>query len=102
MPDDKNIIDKAIILASHILGYQVHLIRVDARKTSTLHNRCGGVIQRSSKTYDYANCKKCNKLVNTHINAAKNIKDKGKQYLKSLDAPFPHARGMDKVSIKSI
>ena len=102
MPDDKNIIDKAILLASHILGYQVQLIRVDARKTSTLHNKCGGLLQRSNKAYDYANCKRCNKLVNTHTNAAKNIRDKGKQILNSLNTPFPHARGMDKASIKSI
>ncbi len=91
MPDDENIFEKAISIASLILKYNVSLISIDPRRTSSLHNNCGGILKRTSKSYDIVKCNKCSKQVNTHTNAALNIRDKGMKY---YDSPFPHARGM--------
>ncbi|MBY9001630.1 MAG: transposase [Candidatus Heimdallarchaeota archaeon] len=101
MPDEINLFEKAVGLASSLLGYEVKLMKVDPRNTSRFHNGCGGTIQRSTKSYDIAQCKKCGKTVNTHINAARNIKDKGEKNSNSTTSPFPHTRGMDSISTKS-
>ncbi len=101
MPDEMNLFEKAVSLASSLLGYEVQLKKVDPRNTSRFHNGCGGTIQRSPKSYDIAQCKKCGKTVNTHINAAKNIRDKGEKYSNLTIVPFPHTRGMDSISTKS-
>ncbi len=92
MPDNQEIFEKAVLLASSILGYKVKLVYVNPRGTSTKHNGCGGKVERKIGSYDIAKCKKCGKMVNTHINAAKNVKDKGEQLLKS-NSPSPHTRG---------
>ena len=102
MPDDSNIFEKAVFLASSVLNYGVKLVLVDPRKTSTYHNGCKGIIHRTRGSYDIAKCKKCGKLVNTHTNAAKNIRDIGFKSLKTSNFPFPQARGMDQASIKSV
>ncbi|MHA1690460.1 MAG: zinc ribbon domain-containing protein, partial [Candidatus Heimdallarchaeaceae archaeon] len=101
MPDEMNLFEKAVNLASSLLGYEVLLKKVDPRNTSRFHNDCGGTIQRSPKSYDIAQCKKCGKTVNTHLNAAKNIRDKGEKNSNLTIAPFPHTRGMDSISTKS-
>ena len=101
MPDEMNLFEKAVSLASSLLGYEVLLKKVDPRNTSSFHNGCGGTIQRSPKSYDIAQCKKCGKTVNTHINAAKNIRDKGEKNSNLTIVPFPHTRGMDSISTKS-
>ncbi len=94
MPKTRNIFVKATTLASKVLGYDVKLILVDARGTSRFHNGCGGLLERSLKRYDRAKCKKCKKSVDTHINSAKNVRDKGMELLKSNNLPSSHARGM--------
>lgn len=101
MPDEMNLFEKAVNLASSLLGYEVLLKKVDPRNTSKFHNGCGGTIQRSPKSYDISQCKKCGKTVNTHLNAAKNIRDKGEKNSNSSITPFPHTRGMDSISTKS-
>ncbi len=101
MPDETNLFEKAVNLASHVLKAKVKLIQVDPRNTSKFHNGCGGTIQRSTKSYDIAQCKKCGKTVNTHINAARNIRDKGEKNSNLTIVPFPHTRGMDSISTKS-
>lgn len=92
MPDDEDIFEKAVLLASSILKYDVSLVSVDPRRTSSIHNSCGGSLKRTTKSYDIVKCNKCSKQVNTHTNAALNIRDRG---IKSSNSPFPHARGMD-------
>ena len=61
MPRTMSIFEKAILLASNILGCEVKLINVDSRGTSRFHNSCGGTLERNLKQYDRAKCKKCGK-----------------------------------------
>ncbi|MCG3216887.1 MAG: hypothetical protein KAS63_09205, partial [Candidatus Heimdallarchaeota archaeon] len=96
MPRTMSIFEKAVLLASTILGYEVRLINIDSRGTSRFHNGCGGILERSLKRYDRAKCKKCNQKIDTHVNSAKNVRDKGINLLKSNNHPFPHVRGMGK------
>ncbi len=101
MPNNSNILDKAILIASSILGFELKKESVDWRGTSRYHNGCGGIIERTPKKYDRAPCKRCGKTVNTHTNAAKNVRDKGIKKLQS-DHSSPHVRSMgDSPSSKS-
>ncbi|MFW9852902.1 MAG: zinc ribbon domain-containing protein [Candidatus Thorarchaeota archaeon] len=101
MPYRENLFEKAVQIASHILGYEVKLIGVDPRNSSKYHYNCGGLIQRDWKNYDYAECKKCRKRVNTHYNAAKNIAKKGEQQYKAKKLPLDAAEGMGSVEPSS-
>ncbi|MHA1202996.1 MAG: zinc ribbon domain-containing protein [Candidatus Heimdallarchaeaceae archaeon] len=95
MPKNRYLYDKAVMLASNILGYQIQLITVNQRGTSRYHNLCGGTIIRDlEKNYDKAPCKKCGKKINTHTNAAKNIVEKGLKKLESENHSSPHTRSM--------
>ena len=85
-PDEINIYKKATSLASYFLGYKVQLIPVNPSNTSKYHYNCGGRIERTNRFYDNAKCEKCNEMVNTHINAARNIKDKGIKKLSELQS----------------
>jgi hypothetical protein len=95
MPKGKMLFEKATVLASSMLGYEVQLVTVDQRGTSRYHNKCGGLIDRDPKKhYDRAPCKKCGKKVNTHTNAAKNIVEKGLKKLESQNRSSPHTRSL--------
>ncbi|MHA1345394.1 MAG: zinc ribbon domain-containing protein [Candidatus Heimdallarchaeaceae archaeon] len=95
MPKGKMLFEKATVLASNMLGYQVQLVTVDQRGTSRYHNKCGGLIERDPRNhYDRAPCKKCGKKVNTHTNAAKNIVEKGLKKLKLQNRSSPHTRSL--------
>jgi len=97
MPDDENIYYKASQLASKILKYPVQLISVNPQYTSTKHNECGGILKRHSGSYDFSVCDQCNKKVNTHHNAAKNIESRGRKIFESLElnTPFTHTRDIE-------
>lgn len=92
MPDCVNIYEKAVSIATKELGYNIELIKIDPRNTSTRHFGCGGILERNLGSYDYAPCKKCGQKVNTHINAAKNIAEKGVKESQSLHFPSSHVR----------
>jgi len=93
MPYKTSIFEKATQIATHILGYEVTLVYVNPRNTSKIHNNCGGTMQRSLKSYDYAVCDKCGIRINTHLNAAINIATKGEQKSKNLKLPLDAAKG---------
>ncbi|MBY9001608.1 MAG: transposase [Candidatus Heimdallarchaeota archaeon] len=95
MPKSRMLFEKATMLASNILGYDVELVTVDQRGTSRYHNKCGGLIDRDPKNhYDRAPCKKCGEKVNTHTNAARNIVEEGLKKLKSQNRSSPHTRSL--------
>ena len=94
MPRGSNIFEKAVLIASIILGYKIKLILVDSRGTSRYHNGCRGTIDRTLKRYDRARCKKCGKIVDTHVNAAMNVRDKGIEVLQSDNHSSPQVRSM--------
>ena len=93
MPDNLFIYKKAVWLASLELGYNVQLEVVSAQNTSTMHHRCGGVLDRQLGQYDIAPCKKCGKQVNTHDNAAQNIASLAGTSLIHDSFPLTHVRG---------
>ena len=92
MPDEIDIFEKAILIATKISGRIIRLIKVPPQGTSTYHFQCRGILDRTNHYYDKALCKKCGDYVDTHHNAARNIKDKGEQLLQSLNRPSSHAR----------
>ncbi len=95
MPKSANIFEKAVKMASIVLGYNIKLERVNSRGTSRYHHSCGGTIDRDPRNhYDIAPCKKCGKKVNSHTNAAKNIVEKGLIKLKLQNRSSPHTRSM--------
>ena len=96
MPYKTSIFEKATQIATHILGYEVALVYVNPRNTSKIHNNCGGTMQRSLKSYDYAVCDKCGIRINTHLNAARNIATKGEQKSKNIKLPLDAAKGTGK------
>ena len=52
------------------------LVPVDPRYTSKVHFGCGGVIQRTIRSWDRALCNRCGKIVNTQCNAPLRIAEK--------------------------
>ena len=98
MPDDKKIFTKAVLLASYYLGYDVKILSVNPRGTSKYHNSCGGKLNRGTYAYDFAFCQKCGLEVNTHINAAKNIRDKGMRVFS--DSNYAPSRTAEEQSYK--
>ena len=95
MPKSASIFEKAVKMASIVLGYNIKLERVNSRGTSRYHHNCGGIIDRDPRNhYDIAPCKKCGKKVNSHTNAAKNIVEKGLIKLKLKNRSSPHTRSM--------
>jgi len=77
MPDELNIFEKAVILASKHTQTQIELKLINPFKTSSRHYKCGGRLLRSWGNWDICSCKKCNIEVNTHLNAALHIRDGG-------------------------
>ena len=59
------------------------------------------IYEEGFTSYDYAPCKKCNKRVNTHINAAKNIAQKGVKIIHS-NSPSTHVRGLGVIPSSSV
>ncbi len=92
MPDDLDIFEKAVLIASKISGRQIKLIQINPSSTSIYHYKCKGRLSREQYHYDNALCTKCGNIINTHFNAAQNIRDKGEKFLKSINYPFSHAR----------
>lgn len=93
---------KAVLIATIISKRTVKLVLVDPRNTSRLHNNCGGTLNRGSTSYDYAPCKKCNAKVNTHINAAKNIVQKGENIINNNNSPSTHVRRVGAVPLNTV
>jgi hypothetical protein len=54
-------------------GVATRFKKLDARNTSSIHNRCGGRLLRGSGQWDNAPCKRCGQIINTHVNAAFNL-----------------------------
>lgn len=79
MPDDDNLYIHAVKTAEHLLKYTVGLISVDPRGTSSTHYICGGSIKRIKENWDIGKCIKCEILVNSHKNAAYNVREEGKK-----------------------
>ena len=80
MPDELNIFEQAVIaviLASIYTGTQIELKQINPRGTSSVHHKCLGKLRRGPGKWDIAPCSKCGIEVNTHLNAAKFIRDGG-------------------------
>ncbi|MFX0182842.1 MAG: hypothetical protein ACFE95_07150 [Candidatus Hodarchaeota archaeon] len=82
MPDDIDLYERSILLVFYLTGAVVTLRRVDPRYTSQgVHVGCPvapiGQVLRSRNNYDNALCSTCGSSVNTHLNAACLIRDKG-------------------------
>lgn len=96
MPDEPAVIIRAIRNVNayyRALGIHLEVVidPVDPRGTSSIHAGCGSKLERSpGKQWDMAKCKKCGKNVNTHVNAALNVKflSQGK-LLVPVPAPDP-------------
>lgn len=82
MPDDPGIYGMALLLVEWITGKKVGLAKVNPFKTSQGHHiGCSkavpGDLTRSASNYDEVVCPSCDQLVDTHVNAAKLIRDRG-------------------------
>jgi len=97
IPDEEDIFVKAVSLASSISEYDISLVKVDPRGTSFNHNMCGGKLKRTRSSYDFATCDKCGYIVNTHINAAKNIQERGLNHISRF--PFAPSRTVEGLGI---
>lgn len=69
MADDTSLYAREV-LALNLMGSNCELHFVNPYHTSTKHANCGGKLKRSSDNYDITPCDLCNKMVNTHKNAA--------------------------------
>jgi len=92
MPDEMDIFEKAILIASKISSKQIKLIHINPRGTSSYHYNCKGRLSREHHYYDKALCNKCGSIINTQVNAALNIREKGEKLLQSNNHPSSHAR----------
>ena len=77
MPDELTIFEQAIILASIHTGTKIELKQINPRGSSSVHHKCLGKLRRGPGKWDIAPCSKCGIEVNTHLNAAKFIRDGG-------------------------
>lgn len=77
MPDEINIFEKAVILASSYRQTNIELNLINPFKTSSNHYNCGGKLRRSLGNWDLCTCAFCKAEVNTHFNAALHIRDGG-------------------------
>lgn len=92
MPDEIDIFEKAVLIASKISGKKIKLIKINPRGTSSFHYRCKGRLSREQYYYDNALCAKCGNMIDAHKNAAQNIREKGEKLLQSTNYPSSHAR----------
>jgi len=72
MADDTSLYAREV-LALNLIDRKCKLHKVSPYYTSTKHHNCGGKLIRSAGKYDIAPCNSCDKLVNTHLNAALNL-----------------------------
>jgi hypothetical protein len=91
MPDDEALFVRAVLLASYITGRPIELRKVNPAYTSQgVHRTCPvnppGRIVRSPGQWDYATCSGCHQRVNTHREAAGQIREAGVAL-----APLPEA-----------
>jgi hypothetical protein len=77
MPDEVNIFEQAVILASTYRGVEIRLTQVNPYGTSSTNYVCSRKMLRGPGQWDYAKCSLCGIEVNTHLNAAKFIRDSG-------------------------
>ncbi|MFQ5977215.1 MAG: hypothetical protein ACE5OZ_03660 [Candidatus Heimdallarchaeota archaeon] len=82
MPDDEESFARAVLLASYIAGRLIALRRVNPAYTSQgIHHTCSsnppGRIVRSPGQWDYALCSGCHQRINTHREAAIQIRELG-------------------------
>ncbi|MFQ5976551.1 MAG: hypothetical protein ACE5OZ_00290 [Candidatus Heimdallarchaeota archaeon] len=82
MPDDEELLTRAVLLASYIAGRPIELRQVNPAYTSQgPHHNCSstppGRIVRSPGQWDYASCSSCHQRVNTHREAAVQIRELG-------------------------
>jgi hypothetical protein len=91
MPDDIDIYERALLLIYYFTGTVTTLTRVNPRNTSRgVHVGCSSIpngrLLRSGNNYDIAPCSACGLYVNTHINTAYLIRNKG---LKTVSSANP-------------
>lgn len=77
MPDNLDIFEQAVFLAATATGSEIDLKPINPYRTSSVHYNCRGKLLRGATTWDEAVCGKCGTDVNTHYNAALNIKAGG-------------------------
>ncbi|MFQ5976592.1 MAG: hypothetical protein ACE5OZ_00505 [Candidatus Heimdallarchaeota archaeon] len=82
MPDQEALFPRAVLQASYIAGRAIELRKVNPAYTSQgVHHSCPvnppGCIVRSSGQWDYATCSGCHQRVNTHREAAVQIREVG-------------------------
>jgi hypothetical protein len=82
MPDDEELFARAVLLASYITGRPIELRKANPAYTSQgVHRTCPinppGRIVRSPGQWDYATCSGCHQSVNTHREAAVQIREVG-------------------------
>ncbi len=72
MADDTSLYAREVLAVRKFTGRDVELKKVSAYNSSRIHVDCGGILRRdiSKNQYDIAPCNRCNKMVNTHKNAA--------------------------------
>ena len=86
MADDPYLYRRSMDIASELLGKEIQPVYIDGR-TSSIHFNCGGSLERSLQSWDFAACNKCLLLVNTHKNAAYNIRKKANDLLVPVRIP---------------
>ena len=71
MADESSLYAREIIaIREFTRNDRIILKKVSAYNSSRIHVNCGGRLRRDRENYDFAPCAKCNKRVNTHLNAA--------------------------------
>ena len=88
MPDEPDLFTRALLLVKLYTGKSIPLCSVSPAYTSSgPHVGCPssphGRLSRSGSSYDFVRCSACDLLVNTHLNAACLIRDRG------LSSPLP-------------
>jgi hypothetical protein len=88
MPDELDVFTRALLLVELFTGKNIPLHAVSPAYTSSgPHVDCPsspqGRLSRSSSSYDFVRCSTCGLVVNTHINAARVIRDR------TFSSPLP-------------
>lgn len=80
MPDNISLIGQELFTLNTRLQKSIKLVLVRKEGTSKYHHDCGGIIDRVG---DMGTCQACGKRVNTHENAADNIKKRAQIFIES-------------------
>ncbi len=70
MADDSLLYAREVLAIHKFVNKEVILEKVSPYNSSRIHVGCGGRLMRDGENYDIAPCKRCNKRINTHKNAA--------------------------------